>query len=75
MTIDVLYTCKGCGLDKVKVAVAERGAEDVVVWMDSTMRTLAVDHRRRSPQCVADRLDLMVPTTGRGDRIGGPVKH
>lgn len=75
MTIDVLYTCKGCGLDKVKVPVPTRGDEDVVKWMESTMRLLAVEHRRRSPRCFAERLDLMVPTTGRGDRLGGPMQH
>ena len=72
MTIIVKYSCHGCGLTKVDVAVPARESEDVVTWMDQTVRLAGADHRRRSPHCHPKAVqDLMIPMTGR-DRIGGP---
>lgn len=74
MTIDVLYTCSDCGLVKAACSVPARVDEDVRDWMDNTLIHVASDHRRRSPRCKADRVDLMIPVTG-ADRIGGPSLH
>ena len=74
MTIRVLYSCEGCGLKEVGVDVPARlGDEDVVAWMERTIRLAGNDHRRRSLGCHPKSLqDLKIPITG-ADRVGGPA--
>ena len=72
LTIRCFYSCPLCGLKKAAVEVQARGSEDVVAWMDATIRTIAADHRRRSPLCRPVQLhDLMIPIHG-SEKIGGP---
>jgi hypothetical protein len=72
MTITVRYSCYDCGLTKVSCVVPAREDEDVLVWMDQTLRRLAADHDQRSPSCHPTMLhDLMIPMS-HADRIGGP---
>lgn len=72
-TITVLYTCHGCGLTKVEVEVPVRpDTMDVVTWLQMVLGPpLAADHRRRSPLCVSDKHDLMIPHNDR-PYVGGP---
>jgi hypothetical protein len=73
VTIRVRYSCPACGLVSVNVDVPARETEDVVTWMEATVRATGADHNRRSPDCHPARLhDLMIPMTGT-DRIGGPT--
>jgi len=52
--------------------VLARGDEDVVKWLDQTAAYVALDHRRRSPNCIARKMsNLKIPLTG-ADRVGGP---
>jgi hypothetical protein len=72
MTITVRYSCYQCALIKVSCVVPARVDEDILVWMDQTLRVLAQDHAQRSPGCHPTQLhDLMIPMTNVG-RIGGP---
>lgn len=76
MTITVKYSCDGCGLKRVEADVPARTTEDVVVWMDRTVRLLSRDHARRSPGCHPKALqEVMIPIGAGVDRIGGPVTH
>jgi len=71
-TIRVRYSCFDCGLRQAECDVRARGDEDVLVWMEATIRQCGEDHHRRSPQCYPTELhDLMIPMTS-VDRIGGP---
>lgn len=77
MTLTTLmYSCKLCGLHRVKVPVRSRETEEsVTAWMDHTIHMIAFDHRRRSPVCQAKEItEVMIPLTGT-DRIGGPVQN
>ncbi len=71
-TIEVLYTCDGCGLQKAKVNVKARTTEDVALWMERTaIHDIAQDHARRSPFCAAKTIkEIMIPMTG-SSKIGG----
>lgn len=72
-TIEIQYSCHGCGLDKVGVNVRARGpAEDLMAWLDALRIEVTRDHRTRRPFCAADACDLRIPLAGR-DRIGGPA--
>jgi hypothetical protein len=75
LTITVLYSCPACGLADMPVPVPARTDEDVLKWMDATVRACCDDHRRRSPECRPTELyDLKIPMTG-ADRVGGaPVQ-
>lgn len=73
MNITVTYSCRVCGLNEVGVDVPARESEDVVAWMDRTVRLVAADHAWRSPDCRTDHLaNLKVPLTGAA-KIGGPA--
>ena len=77
LTVNVLYSCRQCGLRKVSVSVPARSsdAEDVVVWVEATGRLLGQDHMRRSPHChITELSDVMIPITG-ADHIGGVQKQ
>lgn len=75
-TLRVLYSCPLCGLTAVPVDVPLRGDdEDVLVWMEQTIRLTGEDHARRSPDCHPEQLhDLQIPIAGT-ERIGGPQVH
>jgi hypothetical protein len=72
--ITVMYSCAGCGVHRVSVAVPARGDEPVVDWMEKTlMVTLGFDHSARSPFCESRSMsELMIPMTG-AECIGGPA--
>jgi hypothetical protein len=77
-TTTVLYTCKPCGLHRVRLIVKARQDEDVVTWMNSVVLQVRDDHDRRTPPGVRadphpDTLDeLLIPAGPDRDRIGGP---
>jgi hypothetical protein len=76
MTITVMYSCPECALTKVSCIVPAREEEDVLVWMDETIRLVAADHDRRSPRCHPKTLkDLYIPMPPGTDRIGGPTRQ
>lgn len=74
-TIEVLYSCRVCGIRDAALRVPAREEEEVLAWMDATIALVGADHYRRSPACGATRLqDLKIPMTG-VDRIGGAARH
>jgi hypothetical protein len=71
-TVQVLYSCRGCGLTKTPCAVVERGAyEDVKHWFEEIMlKTLILDHTKKSPLCQEGVLsEVMIPIAG-ANRVG-----
>lgn len=75
-TIRVKYSCHLCGLRNIEVDVPARRTEDVLEWMDGTVRLLGRDHARRSPRCHPTQLkDVMIPMPPGTDRIGDPITH
>lgn len=71
ITIGVKYSCPTCGLEKARVQVPTRGAEDVVTWMKATTQHIADDHHARSPACPGRTCDVMIPIAG-AEKVGGP---
>lgn len=71
MTIRVLYTCVGCGVEKAPLHVRARLGEDLMTWMDATMYVVHDDHRDRSPHCQSQHVDLMIPVPPGTERVGG----
>jgi len=75
LTIQVFYSCPQCGLRKVRCNVPARQNEDVLDWMENTIRLLSTDHALRSPWCHPEQLhDLMIPMAGT-NRVGGPMQN
>lgn len=72
--IRILYSCHLCGLDDQAIEVPGRGDEDVKEWFENTLvATIDKDHRRRSPNCSATRIDtIKIPIHG-AEKIGGPA--
>lgn len=72
VTIEVLYSCAGCGLQRVSAAVPARTTENVVDWLEKVAaRVLSADHQRRSPLCRSTVMsEVMIPISG-ADRVGG----
>jgi len=73
--IIVHYSCHDCGLEKVPCEVPEREkSADVGDWVFRILtESLAHDHRRRSPVCMAQRVhEVLIPTAG-VEYIGGPA--
>jgi len=51
-TVNVLYTCRKCGLIDKSVPVAERAdGQDIADWMMVVQIALSADHDRISPRC------------------------
>jgi len=73
-TVEVLYTCPGCGVRKRAVRVPERGEADVVTdWIERTvMSYVGLDHMATSPMCRHPQCDLLLPYA---DRIGQAVRQ
>lgn len=76
MIITVKFSCDGCGLHRVDHDVPARGPDqDVIAWMDATRLLVTIEHRRRSPRCVAMAMqELMIPIA-HATVIGGPSVH
>lgn len=76
-TIRVLYTCEGCGFVDRPVEVGARvPGEDVIAWMEGTIRRLTADHElHRQPFCMAKEMkSIKVPIAQREDAgIGEPL--
>lgn len=72
MTILCRYSCHACGLIDAPVQVQARGVEDVIAWMNATIRTLAADHARRSPGCQPDALQHVKIPMPRSGIVGAP---
>lgn len=74
ITIEVMYSCRKCGLEKIKVQVPARTSKSVHIkkWMDATAYHLSRDHDRRSPRCRIRKLsEIMIPVDN-VEWIGGP---
>lgn len=77
-TLEVLYTCKACGLERTPARVAARRVgQSVREWMlEVCLPTLAVDHGLKSPTCKLYTFDeVLVPTNGLNPSVGAPVVH
>jgi hypothetical protein len=75
MDIIIKYSCTLCGIYRRHVSVPQRENEDVRIWMNMVTHRLADDHKLRSPNCRATKLDeVMIPITG-ADKIGGAPVH
>ncbi len=75
-TIEVLYSCNGCGIVDIKVTVKARTNEDVVQWVEQVMAwAINDDHSQRSPFCTERAMaNVKIPVTGT-DKIGGVPVH
>lgn len=75
--IEILYTCRDCGVHDAKVPVRERwNGEDVISWMGAVGLTISIDHRRRSPLCNATHItQTKIPLPAGGGRVGDPTAH
>lgn len=74
-TIQVKYSCKGCGRRNAVVTVVARGEEDVVAWLRGKVdAAVSADHGRMSPLCGSKTFDLMVPYGDEGSPVGAPVR-
>lgn len=74
----VLYSCFACGIYRREVKVADRGEhEEVVPWVrDTVAGALGADHVRRSPRCLATKLDeVLIPCPPGTEALGKPVKN
>lgn len=74
--IQCKYSCKGCGIEKRIISVAERVAEPIVEWIEQILTpAIAADHARYSPACTSVVCDLMIPLAdahgNEASRIGG----
>lgn len=76
-TVEVLYSCHACGIDKRRVEVRERKPdEDAVHWVEQVVgRALGADHAKASPRCRATTIsEVRIPYTG-VERIGDAVRQ
>jgi len=69
MTLDCMYSCNLCGIEKahVQVPILEE-SQSVLDWLDNTatpaIEVIIADHSRRSPNCFSNTFSEVV--------IGGP---
>lgn len=67
----VMYTCHECGTNDRFVEVREREeSEAVVPWMQSVQVTVGQDHKKNSPWCASEKVDLKIPLAQGSQRIG-----
>lgn len=62
--IEVLFSCRICGIDKAPVSVRERGEnESVGFWVGEIVARAITDHHDAcSPACPAEAIDeVMIP--------------
>lgn len=60
--ITVKFSCKLCGKEKQDCDVPDRkSTENVIEWMERIMPIIQARHWLLSPECQADKVDLMVP--------------
>lgn len=71
-TIAVRYSCR-CVKDRVVNVGARRADQDAAEWMSAIRVEISFDHAMTSPDCEADRFDVMIPIAG--DRVGEPPKE
>jgi hypothetical protein len=61
-TMYVLFTCHGCGLQRVKTLVWPRAAgEDIARWMESVQAAVGKRHAYLSPNCRQGKADIAIP--------------
>ncbi len=71
----IMFSCPLCGCRDVPVNVPERGDEDVVKWLRSSVDGYVKKaHVARSPTCPARTVDLKIPMEHR-PKVGGPIQH
>jgi hypothetical protein len=75
LTIEVMYSCHGCGLRDAAVTVPERGDEDVVKWLDRVRAFIGADHASRSPHCRSGACDLKIPVPAGTEKVGKVVRQ
>jgi hypothetical protein len=75
--LKAFYGCKlfNCTLQpaQVEVEVRERRAdEDILTYLNHVAEECGMEHRRLSPFCPADKLDIGLPITQNGIGFDGP---
>ena len=73
-TINVKYSCSGCGLYRVSLTVQARQQEPIIDWITTVGFRIGEDHSRRSPHCVSRVGELMIPITG-AEVLGGAAMN
>lgn len=73
-TIQLMYSCRLCGLHRIKINVPARLESQIVTeWLDDTVRRVGQDHNHKSPNCRATELtELMIPVDN-VKFIGAPI--
>lgn len=70
--IEVLYSCRLCGVKKAPVSVRERReSESVPFWVGEVVATIITeDHDKRSPACGAEVIDEVFIPFPPGTELG-----
>lgn len=75
-TITCKYTCHQCGIRQKNVEVrARKATESVVEWMFDIRLFISMDHRKTSPLCTSESMDLMIPIADQNKPLGTAVLH
>lgn len=76
-TVQVMYTCHRCRMKDREVPVPERKPdEDVVAWVKFAASYVDLDHRRASPGCSSQHVDLKIPLpSAQGSYIGQAARQ
>lgn len=74
VSVELRYSCRDCGLHRVSCTVPARTADqDVVEWVEASMRLAAADHHRRNPGCrPREFAEVLLPMDQRTGRVGMP---
>lgn len=70
--IECRFTCRRCAADKEPFLVRYRRTnEDIVEWVEGAVGpAMGAAHAKRSPLCMAQHVDLMLPIDEAGGGIG-----
>lgn len=71
MGAKVIYKC-ACMKDEAQVDVPSRNEdEEIMSWMNILGAALTVDHRRRSPLCMSEKMEYAKIYISPNGQIGG----
>jgi hypothetical protein len=74
-TVEVLYSCCGCGLKNRSVELRERITDERLTdWIRLAQGVVTADHAVLRPECTHDAFDLMVHAQP-GAHIGRAVRQ
>lgn len=72
--ITIMFSCKGCGLEKHKLQIPAREDEDLLVWMEKVKGWVADEHHKVSQNCRTERCDLYLPMPPEAEFVGQQIE-